>query len=722
SLGGGAQSVVMADIDNDGDLDFVGTNKFGSQIRPYRNINGLGFNSIGLFDTGDDPYDLIVADTNRDGFLDVLTCSETADTITVCFNDGTGLFPTNVSFPTGTRPVALEAADFDGDGHLDIVTADWGDFGIGGDTVSVLLGDQEGGFLARVSYSTHALPSDVAVADFNGDGALDIAVACLADDVFGVLLGNGDGTFQPEQIFDAHAGPRHFTTGDFDGDGDIDVAGVDDGAGTLAIMMNLCDQPGEPPAIDIVWHQGHDNIFNIDNAKFATIDPSGNPIMVGTTAFTSNEEDYHVVKFDSDGNELWAASYDGTGNRFDNPIGVGTDIAGSIYVSGQSRGTTFGLQWATVKFTPSGALLWARRYDGGNPDAQQVPQDMAVNDGGTVAVCGWARDASFQIVNFAVVAYDGLGNELWDIAIPNQSSFTGVARRVAFDGEGNVIATGYVTDDDEFGEEMYTAKISPLGDVLWTKRFDGTTTTSFNETEGLGLFADNGGNIYVTGSTYTTSQNLDVVIAKYAPDGTELFARAVTRPGFDDGVGIHPYGPGFLVVSTTANGIGLEVFDTNGTSMWYTSVPESFGSNSQKRVTFVDDQIYVATQNGSDIDVHHVDESGTLISTTRIDSGASDTAVTLNGASDGHLYLGGIWDPEVLNRNDFSLFKLLPEGTDVCAVDLNGDTLVDIFDILAFVGIFQAGGPQADWNGDTIVDIFDVLAYLADFEDGCPGN
>ncbi|MCA9299261.1 MAG: hypothetical protein KDA28_09355, partial [Phycisphaerales bacterium] len=54
-----------------------------------------------------------------------------------------------------------------------------------------------------------------------------------------------------------------------------------------------------------------------------------------------------------------------------------------------------------------------------------------------------------------------------------------------------------------------------------------------------------------------------------------------------------------------------------------------------------------------------------------------------------------------------------------CDPDLNGDATLDIFDIVAFLGLFEARDPIADWNGDGVHDIFDVVAYLADFDAAC---
>ncbi|MCA9300697.1 MAG: hypothetical protein KDA28_16625, partial [Phycisphaerales bacterium] len=55
----------------------------------------------------------------------------------------------------------------------------------------------------------------------------------------------------------------------------------------------------------------------------------------------------------------------------------------------------------------------------------------------------------------------------------------------------------------------------------------------------------------------------------------------------------------------------------------------------------------------------------------------------------------------------------------VCAADLTGDTIVDIFDLVAFVGLLQAGDPGADWDANGVIDIFDLLAFLGDFKGGC---
>jgi hypothetical protein len=83
-------------------------------------------------------------------------------------------------------------ADFNNDGHLDLATAS-----NSGGTVSVLLGDDYGGFGAASQFAAGASPSSLAVGDFNGDGKLDLVTADQSLRYVSALLGNGDGTFRP---------------------------------------------------------------------------------------------------------------------------------------------------------------------------------------------------------------------------------------------------------------------------------------------------------------------------------------------------------------------------------------------------------------------------------------------------------------------------------------------------------------------------------------------
>ncbi len=69
----------------------------------------------------------------------------------VLLGNGDGTFQPKVDFPVLDVPWQISAADFDGDGNIDLATANAGGGGLG-TTMSVLLGDGQGGFAPAVSY------------------------------------------------------------------------------------------------------------------------------------------------------------------------------------------------------------------------------------------------------------------------------------------------------------------------------------------------------------------------------------------------------------------------------------------------------------------------------------------------------------------------------------------------------------------------------------------
>ena len=67
---------------------------------------------------------------------------------------------------------------------------------------------------------------------------------------------------------------------------------------------------------------------------------------------------------------------------------------------------------------------------------------------------------------------------------------------------------------------------------------------------------------------------------------------------------------------------------------------------------------------------------------------------------------------------DMGVYEL--QDVQACAADLTGDGVLDIFDVFAFLDLFNTGDPGADFTGDGSLDIFDVFAFLDLFNAGCP--
>jgi hypothetical protein len=102
--------------------------------------------------------------------------------------------------------------DLNGDSRPDLAVAN-----DGANTVSVLLGNGNGTFGAKVDYGTGIIPRSVAIGDVNGDTRPDLAVANASSGTVSVLLGNGNGTFGAKVDYGTGISPRSVAIADVNG-------------------------------------------------------------------------------------------------------------------------------------------------------------------------------------------------------------------------------------------------------------------------------------------------------------------------------------------------------------------------------------------------------------------------------------------------------------------------------------------------------------------------
>jgi len=172
------------------------------------------------YEVGLEPQRIAVADFNHDGNLDLATVDFTAQDVSILLGKGDGTFDRARHFATTEAPSALAVGDFNRDGHLDIVVTEYG-FGVPG-ALAIFFGKGDGTFRPGPFY-TLSMPYDVTVADFNGDGILDLAVADNGANTVSVFFGKGNGTFAPPVNYPA-AVPERVLAVDLNGDHHPDLA------------------------------------------------------------------------------------------------------------------------------------------------------------------------------------------------------------------------------------------------------------------------------------------------------------------------------------------------------------------------------------------------------------------------------------------------------------------------------------------------------------------
>jgi len=263
--------------------------------------------------------------------------------------------------------------------------------------------------------------------------------------------------------------------------------------------------------------------YGVDEAFAIAIDDAGNVYVTGYSSGTGTSNDYATIKYNSAGVQQWAARYDGTANDDDAATALVVDNLGNVYVTGDSR-SPGSYDYATVKYNSSGNQVWVARYNGTGNGFDQA-NDVAVDDSGNVFVTGWSAGLS-GFYEYTTIKYNSLGTQQWVSRYTGPGGGESICTAMAIDPQDNV----YITGGSSVSGAPYdfaTVKYNSSGVQQWASRYDGPAN-DFDEAKDIKV--DASGNVYIMGKSVGTNTGLDYATIKYDPSGNLEWAARYDAP------------------------------------------------------------------------------------------------------------------------------------------------------------------------------------------------
>ena len=278
---------------------------------------------------------------------------------------------------------------------------------------------------------------------------------------------------------------------------------------------------------------------------------------------SGNSADIFIAKYDAVGNILWAKS--AQGDSSDNGLGIATDAANNVYVTGEFSSTTINFDSKTltntntgtddifiVKYSSAGNVIWAKNYGGSKDDFGNAITTDAMSN---IYISGSFKSPTLNIGAYIltydstlysdmfIAKYDSSGNVLFAKSIGKSCSIAYIGSNIITDANNNVYVTGSFSNAkttigndtliNKGNQDIFIAKYNSLGIPLWAKSAGGTSTDEANS-----MAIDGNGDVYITGyfasapliiSSYTLTPIVDfsVFTIKYGASGNVIWAKSL---------------------------------------------------------------------------------------------------------------------------------------------------------------------------------------------------
>lgn len=283
---------------------------------------------------------------------------------------------------------------------------------------------------------------------------------------------------------------------------------------SFLILAQVCEAQ-----INVQWETrftGTGN--NPDNISDMYVDASGNIYVTGSSYSAATGYDIITRKYDNNGGVTWTATFNGDGNGTDVANALAVDASGNVFVTGYSYRGGVNYDITTIKYlSASGSQSW-QAYSGNGTSAFDEGKDITVNAAGNVVVTGGVQNAAGSNTDFRTIMYpNGSSTPTWTQDYSNSTNLD-IAIAVVTDASNNVYVTGhsFVTGQDL---NIRTIKYNSAG----TQQYN--TATNFSVINSIDspskIVVNSSGEVFVAGRVFNGSAtDDDIVVMKYNAAGT----------------------------------------------------------------------------------------------------------------------------------------------------------------------------------------------------------
>ena len=293
----------------------------------------------------------------------------------------------------------------------------------------------------------------------------------------------------------------------------------------------------------------------------------------GTVNFNGNNVTAYgagLAKLNGDGTVIWEKSFTTTLNQTVDPSGVTIDLnnncfawgtySDSLTIDGNLLGCPHGSGYMAylVKYDKHGKLDWIRTIE--VYTSLTGVGGITTDKSGNVAISGWFYDTLHINNTFLVSHNNGNNSDVFIIKFTSGGDLvyakgfggtsTVMGRGISADALDNVYIAGAFRGTANFGNnsltslggyDVFLAKYDANGNPLWAKQAGSVSSSGYERAHAI--ITDSAGNSYISGLFWSNSMNFgslsitspwinNLFIAKYAPDGTPLWAHALRSPTY----------------------------------------------------------------------------------------------------------------------------------------------------------------------------------------------